>query len=71
MGRLAQRRLNRERHDALGDLRGERRDARRARLVAQQPVYTLLHEALLPTPNGGFGDTGLSHDLSRAAALAA
>ena len=71
VGRLAGWRLHRERHDALGDLRGERRDARWPCLVAQQPVHALLHEALLPAPDGSFGDTGLSHDLSRAAAFAA
>jgi hypothetical protein len=40
-----------------------------ARLVPQQPVDALLHEALLPAPDGRLGNTGLSHDLSRAAAF--
>ena len=67
--RLARRRPERERHHALGDLRRQRRDARRARLVAQQPVHALLHEALLPAPDGGLGHAGLPHDLGRAAAF--
>jgi hypothetical protein len=50
-------------NDALGDLRPERRDARGARLVAQQPFITLLHEAFLPAPDTGFRFAGLAHDL--------
>jgi hypothetical protein len=43
-----------ERHDALGDIRPQRRDARRPRLVAQETVISFLHEALLPAPDTVF-----------------
>ena len=68
--RLARRRLDRKRHNAFGDFRAEWRNTRRARFVAPQPVHPLLHETLLPAPDGGLGHANLSHDLRRAAAFA-
>src|SRR4051794_23979221 len=52
-----------ERHDALGDVRLQRPDTRRPRLVAQEAVVPLLHEALLPTPDTGLRFAGPAHDL--------
>ena len=66
--RLSRRQPERERHHAFGDLGRQRRDARRARLVAQQPVHALAHEPLLPAPDGGLGHLRLAHDLGRAEA---
>jgi hypothetical protein len=53
----------------LTDRRRELRDARGARLVAQQPVEPLLDKAFLPAPYAGLGLAGLPHDLVRADAL--
>ena len=44
VGRLGRRIGLGERHDALGDGRSQRRDARRPRLVTQETVITFLHE---------------------------
>src|ERR1700739_3435514 len=44
---------SRECHDARGDLRPKRRNARGSRLVAQKAVVNFLHEALLPAPDIG------------------
>jgi hypothetical protein len=52
-----------ERHDALDDVRSQRRDARRPRLVAQETIISFLHEALLPAPDTGLRFAGPSHDL--------
>ena len=41
---------------------GQRRRAGRPRLVAQKPVDTLVHEALLPPPDAGLRFAGLAHD---------
>jgi hypothetical protein len=46
-GRLAQGQVD----DALGHFRTQPRNARPPRLVAQQAVKTLFHEALLPAPD--------------------
>ena len=51
------------------DRLGQRRDARRPGLVAQQPVDAGLHEALLPAPDRGLALAGLPHDLRRAEAI--
>ncbi len=69
VGRLSRRIAERQPHDALGDVGSERRDARRPGLVAQQPVDALGHEALLPAPDRGLGDTRLAHDRHRADAI--
>ena len=53
VGRLCWRVGLGERHDALGDVRPQRPDARRPRLVAQKAVIAFLHEALLPAPDTG------------------
>src|SRR5208282_3447758 len=52
-----------ERHDALGDVRSKRRDARWSRLVAQETVITFLHEAFLPAPDTSLRLAGPAHDL--------
>ena len=41
---------------------GQRRRARRPRLVAHKPVDTLVHEALLPPPDAGLRLAGRAHD---------
>ena len=63
VGRLGWRVGLGERHDAFGDVRPQRRDARRARLVAQEAVVTFLHEAFLPAPHTGLRLAGPAHDL--------
>src|SRR5271156_3935553 len=49
------RRLHRQRHDAFGDSGIKLRDARRPRLVAQQPFKALVGKAFLPAPDAGLG----------------
>ena len=71
VGQLGGRIGLRERHDARGDLRPERRDARGSRLVAQEAVVTFLHEAFLPAPDTGLRLAGLAHDLVGADAIGA
>src|ERR1700745_2417945 len=56
----------RECHHAGRNVRAERRNARGARLVAQQTLEALLHEAFLPAPDTGLGLAGPAHDLARA-----
>src|SRR4051794_16840138 len=51
------------------DLGSKRWNARRPRLIVQQAVDALGHEAGLPTPHGGLADAGPAHDLGGAAAL--
>ena len=63
VGRLCWRLGLGERHDAFGDVRSQRRDARGARLIAQEAVVTRLHEALLPAPDTGLRLAGPAHDL--------
>jgi len=55
----------------LGHVRAERLDPGRAGFVAQQTLDALVHEALLPAPDAGFGGAGLAHDLGRADAIGA
>jgi hypothetical protein len=49
------RRLHRQRHDAFGDSGIKLRDARRPRLVAQQPFKALVGKAFLTAPDAGLG----------------
>jgi hypothetical protein len=63
VGRLCWRVGLGERHDALRDVRPQRLDARRPRLVAQETVIPFLHEALLPAPDTGLRFAGPAHDL--------
>ena len=63
VGRLCWRVGLGERHDALGDGRSQRRDARWPRLVAQETVITFLHKAFLPAPDTGLRLAGPAHDL--------
>jgi hypothetical protein len=63
---FGQRRLHRQRHDALGDSGIEFRDARRPRLIAQQPFETLGGEAFLPALYTGLGLPSPVHDRVRA-----
>src|SRR5215207_3922024 len=54
-----------------GHVRAQWFDPGRARLVAQQPIDALVHKALLPAPDAGFGGAGLAHDLGGAVAIRA
>jgi len=63
VGRLARRIGKRQCHDELADIGTERRNARRPRLVAQQPVTAFRGEALLPAPHAGLRLAGAAHDL--------
>ena len=63
---LARRVGQRQRDHAVCHPCPQRRDARRAGLVAQQAVHPRRHEALLPAPDTGLGLTGQPHDLARA-----
>ncbi|AWM29807.1 hypothetical protein AOX55_00004371 (plasmid) [Sinorhizobium fredii CCBAU 25509] len=67
--RLARRVGKRKRHHLLADLRPERRNARGARLVAQETLEAFRGEALLPAPHAGLRLAGLSHDLDGADAI--
>jgi len=60
-----------QRHHPLRHIPAERRDARRTRLVTQQALHALLHEALLPAPDTGLGLAGLAHDRVGADAIGA
>ena len=71
MGRRGWRFALGERHDPRGDVRPQRRDARRPRLVSQQAVIVLLHEALLPAPDTGLRGAGPAHDLVGAHTISA
>jgi hypothetical protein len=59
------RRLHRQRHDAFGDSGIKLRDARRPRLVAQQPFKALVGKAFLPAPDAGLRLARLAHDRAR------
>src|SRR5450631_4723044 len=63
VGRLCWRGGLGERHDALGDVRSQRLDARGACLIVQKAVVTRLHEAFLPAPHAGLRLAGTEHDL--------
>jgi len=63
VGRLCWRLSLGERHDAFGDVRSQRTDARGARLIVQEAVVTRLHEAFLPAPHTGLRFAGPAHDL--------
>ena len=62
VGRLAGRLGKRQGDDPLSHLGPERRDARRAGLVAKKAVDALCREALLPAPDGGLALARPSHD---------
>src|SRR5438128_1678619 len=66
MRRLAWWLRQRERDDAFSLLWPEWRDARRARLVAQEAIRTFAGEALLPAPDSGLALAGPTHDRVRA-----
>jgi hypothetical protein len=65
VGRLTRRRLTRPGRYPGDQLRGQRRDARRTGLVAQQAFHPFLHEPLLPPPHARFGCARPAHDLAR------
>ena len=69
MGGFARRFAERQIDDAFDELLSQSRLARRARLVAQQTIDALAHEALLPAPDDRLRQSGLAHDLHRAAAV--
>jgi hypothetical protein len=52
-----------ERHDVLGDVCSQRRDARGSRLITQQAVVAHPHEAFLQAPRTGLRLSGPAHDL--------
>jgi hypothetical protein len=64
-GRISQRQVD----HALDHLSGQRRLAGLARLVAQQPVDALLHEAFLPPPDHRLGQARAAHDLGGPASV--
>ena len=66
VGRLAGRLGERQGDDPLAHLGPERRDARRAGLVAQKALDALCREALLPAPDGGLALARPPHDRDRA-----
>ena len=66
VGRLTRRRLTRPGRYPGDQLRGQRRDARRTGLVAQQAFHPFLHEPLLPPPHACLGRARPPHDLARA-----
>jgi hypothetical protein len=68
---LARRVTLRQRDNALADRRRERRDARRARPVAQQAVHALVHEPLLPAPQARLALARSAHDFVGADPFAA
>src|SRR5450756_1387982 len=63
VGRLCWRVGLGERHDAFGDVRSQRPDARGACLIVQEAVVTRLHEAFLPAPHTGLRFAGPAHNL--------
>src|SRR5450830_1093977 len=63
VGRLCWRLGLGERHDAFGDVRSQRTDARWACLIVQEAVVTRLHEAFLPAPHAGLRFAGPAHNL--------
>jgi hypothetical protein len=67
--RLARRLAERPLDELLDDRERDRCLAGLARLVAQQAVDALLHEAPLPAPDAGLGDAGPALDLRRAVAF--
>jgi hypothetical protein len=68
---FAKRILQRQRHQALGRFRTERRNARWPRLFAQQSFEACRGEALVPAPHAGLGLAGLPHDLDGPGAVGA
>ena len=56
-------------HHAGLDLGSERRNARRAGLIAEQTGHAFGHEALLPAPDGCLARAGAAGEFHRAAAL--
>ena len=69
MRRLARRFGQRPRYDVSLHLGGQRRDARRTGLVAQQAGNPFHHIPLLPPPDRRLAGIRTSHDLCRATAL--
>ena len=69
VGRLAGRVGQGELHHPVDQWRRQRRQARLARVVAQQAVDARLHEPPLPAPDAGLGHPRPAHDLGRAAAF--
>ena len=63
VGRLGWRIAQRQRYHPLGHVAAERRDARRPRLVTQEPVKAFLHKAFLPAPDASLRLAGPAHDL--------
>ena len=70
MSGLARRRAERARDQLRDHGVWDRRFARLARFVVQQPIDPGVHKAALPAPHAGLGDPRPAHDLRRAAAFA-
>ncbi len=66
---FSRRRLQRQLHHPLGDVRTQLRDAGGPRLVAQKTLDTFLPEPFLPAPDASFGRAGPAYDLVRAKPL--
>ena len=71
VGRLGGRFGLGEGHDAVGNVRSQRRNARGACLIVQEAVVARLHEAFLPAPHTGLRLAGPAHDLIGADAVRA
>ena len=69
MGDFARRLLPGSFHHPIDDRLRQGRNARRSRLIAQQPVDPGLHKPLLPAPDRRLRFSGPSHDLDRAQAI--
>ena len=70
MRRLMSRRLQRQRHDLVDQRGGERRNAGRPGLIAQQAIDTFGHEPPLPAPHAGLRLARRRHDRGGAQAIA-
>jgi len=71
MGRLDERVGQRQRNHPLGHFGTQGRNARRARLVAENAVNAFLHEPFLPAPDAGLRLVCPAHDRRRAGAIRA
>ena len=71
MGRLNGWVRQRQRHHALGYFGAQRRNARRARFVAEKTIDAFLHEPFLPAPDAGLRLARPAHDLMRSDAVRA
>ena len=71
MGRRMWWRIERQGYHVIDALAPHGQGARRTSLVPQQAIDVIRHEALLPSPDAGFGLAGRRHDRVGAEAIAA